>query len=218
MHGPQYRPLKSTWFIVVLTAMLLACADTPDTPGGSYDPDNTYATISRSKAVLNQWFSAKVSVYSNYVQTVEYHASVDGSLPPGICWDGYGTFSGTPTQTGLFTMGIWYRDVNKGTYSYPNLADNKWYYKSIELEVSRFEQPEYTTTVNVTCTNNTVHTITFYVDGASVATLGPGDSSTTSVRSGKRIFQYSLPDGGLSGEEVWNLESGQNYTYSVKPR
>jgi len=217
MKVSELRPVRATWFIILLSVMILACEDGGG--GDDYDPDNTYATISSSKAVLNQYYTGKVTVYSNYVETVVYHANVDGILPPGISWNSYsGEFTGTPTQTGRYSVTVYYRDPNKGTYQHPDPTGNMWYTKVFEIEVSRFQQPEYTTTVSVACTNNTTYTITFYVDGSSVATLGPGDSSTVWVTSGKRIFQYGTSDGYISGEEVWSLEPGQTYTYSVKPR
>jgi hypothetical protein len=218
MEQPASRPVRSIWFIVLSAAMILACADTPDYGSGS-SGENTSLSISKSKAVVNEWYSAKLTVYSTYVETVEFSPNYEGNLPPGISFNSYsGEFSGTPTQTGVYSVKIYYRDPNKGTYAHPNLADNLWYVENVEIEVSRFQQPEYTSTISVTCTNNTTWTSTFYVDGSSVATLGPGDSTTISVRSGKRIVQHTDSDGSMSPEEVWNLEAGKNYEWTLKPR
>jgi hypothetical protein len=215
MKAPEQRPVRFTWFIVVLTAMILACASTDDNGGG--DGENTYATISKTKAVLNEWFSAQVSVYSNYVDTVEYHPTAEGSLPPGVYWDyTTSTFSGTPTQTGIYNVKVLYRDIAKGTSDNPNLADNMWYFFHIEFEVSRFQQPEGSGTCSVTFENTATWGTNVYVDGISVAWLEPGESEVVWVRAGTRVFQYNDEDGSVGNESVRQLTYGESYTMTLK--
>jgi hypothetical protein len=214
MKPVEQRPIRSTWFIVVLTAMILACAETQVVPD---DPDNTSASLSDSKAVLNQWYEGTVTSYSNYIDTVEFHANVVGNLPPGITWStNPAKFSGYPTTEGVYSVTVYFRDPAKGTYEHPSLADDMWYTHTFEIEVSRFEQPEYTTTVAVTFENTATWSTNVYVDGASVAYLSPGQSTTVWVRSGTRVFQYNDEDGTLGNESVRTLEAGESYTMTLR--
>lgn len=216
MKSVEQRPIRSTWFIIVLTAMILACAEDQEYHD---DPDNTSASLSDSKAVLNQWYEGSVSSYSNYIDTVEFSANVEGTLPPGISWSNYpAKFSGYPTTEGVYNVTVYFRDPAKGTYAHPNLADDMWYTQTFQIEVSRFDQPEYTTTISIDCTNNTTWTSTFYVDGTARCTLGPGDSLTIYVTSGKRVIRSTGSDGSFGPEEVWSLEAGQSYTWVLKPQ
>jgi hypothetical protein len=215
VSAAELRPVRSTWFIVVLSAMMLACASTPEHGGSTGDTTN--AVVSRTKAVVNQSFSSTVTVYSNYVTVVEFSPSLEGTLPPGIYWyPERGEFSGTPTQTGFYSVKMLYRDVAKGHKSHPNLADNMWYYRYIEFEVSRFEQPEVDGTCSVTFENTASWKTRVFVDDVEVATLQPGESRALNIRAGTRALRYDNSDGSLGVEEIRRFEYGSNYTVTLR--
>lgn len=206
-------PVRSNVFIVILSIMILGCAMFDEADGGGGTTWSTNAYISSSKAVVNEWYSGDVTVYSNYVETVEYHSGVDGTIPPGLTWDPYtGVFSGTPTELGIYNVTVYYRDANKGTHAFPNLEDNKWYTTPFEIEVSRFKQPEGGGTGYMTVSNKTEDGIWVYVDGIEKGWVNPNSSKQFPIRAGMRAFTAKDIDGNWSEEAVYEIESGAYYT------
>lgn len=141
MPDHELRPVGSIWYIIVLSAMILACAEPQDTGTTSTGP-YSYATISREKGMVNKYFSAKVTVNSNYITSLEFEPWYDhsgenkGKLPPGVTFNAStGMFEGTPTLAGFYTVEVRYRDKVKGTHDYPDPTSNMWYVTRFELKI-----------------------------------------------------------------------------------
>jgi hypothetical protein len=117
---------------IAIPALLLAACEFE---GVREDPVWTAnITVSRERGMVNKYFSAQVSTYSNYVKTVEY--MITGTLPPGISFDAStGMLQGTPTQAGFYTIKIWARDRDRGTHDDPDKTGNRWYTRQIELKM-----------------------------------------------------------------------------------
>jgi hypothetical protein len=135
MDSPAYQPIQAKWFILVFSILLLACAE-PSASGGGSVSYYANASISRDKGMVNKYFSSRVSVSSNFIDSLEYSASVEGTLPPGIKWNSNrGVFEGTPTQAGFYNVRIFYRDSVKGTTTAGDAMDDQWYYTDFELKM-----------------------------------------------------------------------------------
>ncbi|MBK8207976.1 MAG: putative Ig domain-containing protein [Planctomycetes bacterium] len=141
MSAHEQKPVGSIWFIVVLSVLILACAETQETDSGP-PVVTASATISREKGMVGKYFSAKVTVHSNYITDLEYEPWYDhsgenkGKLPPGITFNtSTGMFEGTPTQAGFYTITVHYRDRSKGTHDDPDKSKNLYYYTRFELKI-----------------------------------------------------------------------------------
>jgi hypothetical protein len=118
--------------IIVLSILILACAETQES-GGDAGPWSN-ASVTRTKGMVHKYFSAKVNVSSNYIDKVRYNETIEGTLPPGITWNSSrGVFEGTPTLAGFYTVKVYYRDAIKGTHNDPDSANDQWYYYEFEL-------------------------------------------------------------------------------------
>ncbi|MCC7509165.1 MAG: putative Ig domain-containing protein [Planctomycetes bacterium] len=141
MTAHEQKPVGSIWFIVVLSVLILACAETQEVDSGPTAPYAS-ASISRQKGMVNKYFSAQVLVHSNYITDLEYEPWYDhsgenkGKLPPGITFNtGTGMLEGTPTQAGFYNIKIRYRDRVKRTHDDPDGAKGLWYYTQFEIKI-----------------------------------------------------------------------------------
>ncbi|MHC4839397.1 MAG: Ig domain-containing protein [Planctomycetota bacterium] len=202
---------------VLLLLLTPGCLLFDDYSSTSESTESTNCYITSTKAVVNQWFSADLSVYSTYIETVEYSPNYSGTLPTGISFDSYsGTFSGTPTEKGFYEVKVYYRDPDKGTYTHPNLVDDMWYYKVIEFEVSRFKQPEGGGVGYVKVENSASVGLWVYVDGEELGWVNPnGGFKNFNVRAGMRAFQYKFADGTWDSESIYEVLAGQSYTLAL---
>ena len=91
--------------------------------------------LSRTKGMKNRHFSARITYSGTWIQTPDY--DVRGTLPPGLRFSkATGEISGTPSQSGFWSVKVLIRDKNK---SWPEAGYERNYW-SKTYEIGIYDQ------------------------------------------------------------------------------